>query len=68
MSEHHEDYKKRWVTNEQLETELQRRPTSWEVRTLILAAVVANQLIPSLNLGPNPARTAIEVIIGVIPF
>lgn len=66
MSE--QDPRHRFVTNGELQEELKKRPTSWEVRTLILMAVVANQLIPTLNLGPNPTSAAIHYVMGVIPL
>jgi hypothetical protein len=40
------DPQRRYVTNAELKAELDKLPTRWEVRALILAVVVANQVVP----------------------
>ena len=36
----------KWVTNAELKAEIDKLPTRWEVRFLILAAIVGSQLLP----------------------
>jgi hypothetical protein len=46
-----ENHTKRYVTNAELSEQLEKVPTRWEVRTLILGAVVASQLIPTVEIA-----------------
>ncbi len=48
----------RWVTNEELKAELDKLPTRWEVRFLIVAGLIAAQVLPAADI----ARAAVELI------
>ena len=37
---------KRYVTNAELKVEIDKLPTRWEVRFLILAAIIGSQVLP----------------------
>ncbi len=45
------DDDRRWVTNAELDKRLDKIPTRWEVRTLILGALVASQVVPPIETG-----------------
>jgi hypothetical protein len=49
---------KRFVTNSELKAELDKMPTRWEVRFLILAGMIASQVIPAGDI----ARATLGVI------
>lgn len=53
-----EPTKHRYVTNEELKEELRKLPTRWEVRFLILAGMIAAQVLPATDI----ARAAIGMI------
>lgn len=48
----------RWVSNEQLERELKKLPTRWEVRFLILIGFFGSQFVP-LN---EVAKAAVKIL------
>lgn len=48
------DYEQKPATIKQVRDMLADRPTRWEMRALLALAVVANQLIPALNLAHSP--------------
>ena len=47
--------KRQYVTNAELKEELDKLPTRWEVRALILAAVVVSNVVPPIELARNQA-------------
>ena len=49
----------RYVTNEELKNELDKLPSRWEVRFLILAGFIASQVVPASDI----ARAATKVIL-----
>jgi hypothetical protein len=49
----------RFVTNQELKEELERLPSRWEVRFLILAGMIASQVIPATDI----ARAAVKVVL-----
>jgi hypothetical protein len=46
-----QDPKYRFVTNAELKEELDKLPTRWEVRFLVLAALLANQFVPVADIA-----------------
>jgi hypothetical protein len=48
----------RWVTNEELKDELSKLPSRWEVRFLILAGMIAAQVVPAADI----ARAAVGIL------
>lgn len=48
----------RWVTNEELKQELDKLPSRWEVRFLILAGMIAGQVIPAADF----AKAAVSLL------
>lgn len=48
-----------FVTNRELKEELEKLPSRWEVRFLILAGMIANQLVPVADI----AKAATKVVI-----
>ena len=42
---------KRYVTNKELKDELDKIPTRWEVRFLIVASIIATRIIPASDLA-----------------
>lgn len=49
MGTHGDDHARRFVTNAELDKKLDEKPGRWEVRCLILAAILAAPSIPSLT-------------------
>jgi hypothetical protein len=41
----------KYVTNAELKEELDRLPTRWEMRFLILAGMIASQIIPASDIA-----------------
>lgn len=56
---HHEDSGRRFVTNSELDKKLDDKPSRWEVRFLIVAAVFVAPSIPSIQ---GVAHAAIQAI------
>lgn len=52
----------RYVTTNELKSELDKIPTRWEVYTLILGAVFLNQVIPGVEISRATIRAALAVI------
>jgi hypothetical protein len=48
-----------------LESKVDKLPTNSDVRVLLLLAVIANQLIPQLHIGPNPTAYVFQAIWGL---
>lgn len=42
---------KRFVTNAELKEEIDKLPTRWEVRFLILAAIIGSQFFPTVDIA-----------------
>lgn len=53
------------VTNRELKSALLDRPTRWEMRALLAAAVAANQLLPVFYDGPSPSRATLHLLTGI---
>lgn len=51
-------HRQRFVTNSELKAELDKLPTRWEVRFLILIGFVGAQLVPASEI----ARAAVSVL------
>jgi hypothetical protein len=51
---------KRYVSNAELEARLEKIPTRWEVRALVLGALIASQLVP-------PVEMARAYVMGLLP-
>lgn len=49
--------RKQFVTNAELKEELDKLPTRWEVRALILGAVVVSNVVPPVRLAGNAAAS-----------
>lgn len=49
MSE--QDPQRRFVSNAELEARLEKIPTRWEVRALVLGALIASQIVPPIETG-----------------
>lgn len=57
---------KRYVTTNELKAEIDKLPTRWEVRFLILAAVIGGQFVPSVSLHPaSSTLQAVRAVIGL---
>jgi hypothetical protein len=52
----------RWVTNKELKEGLDEKPSRHEVRFLILLAIVANQVLPTVD----KAQAAVHLALGAI--
>ena len=74
MSEQH-----RYVTSAELKSDIQEikaelkedihdRPTTARVQVLLLLSILANQLIPALDLGPNPVRSGVSAVVRALPL
>jgi len=50
---------KNFVTNAELKEELDKLPTRWEVRFLILAGLIAGQVIPGIDIAHAAIRTVL---------
>jgi hypothetical protein len=48
----------RWVTNTELKDALDERPTRYEMRFLILLAVIANSVLPTASIGQAATKLA----------
>lgn len=59
------DPKKRFVTNGELQEELEKKPSRWEVRLLILGAIVANQALPSVHISSGKTAQAFHLVAGL---
>lgn len=59
MSEQQQEQSRRFITNQELKAELDKLPTRWEVRFLILAGFIASQVVPASDV----ARAAVKVLI-----
>lgn len=46
----------RFVTNQELKDELEKLPSRWEVRFLIVAGMVASQIIPAADIAHAAVR------------
>jgi hypothetical protein len=55
-----DDPKYRFVTNQELKEELDKLPTRWEVRFLIISALIASQLLPTVDF----AKAAVRVVMS----
>lgn len=60
-----EDYDRAPVTNRQLRDALNDRPTRWEMRAMLAIAVVANQLIPALDISVNDTKAAVGAVVAL---
>lgn len=45
------DPQRRFVSNAELEARLEKIPTRWEVRALVLGALIASQVVPPIETG-----------------
>jgi len=54
-----ENAERRYVTNKELKDGLDEKPSRYEVRFLIVLAIVANQILPSVDIAQAALRTAI---------
>lgn len=52
------DHRRRFVSNAELEERLEKIPTRWEVRALVLGALIASQIVPPGEV----ARAAISLL------
>lgn len=57
-----DDPARRYVTNGELQDQLRSKPNNWEVRFLILAAIIANQVLPSASIAKAVVTNAIGSI------
>ena len=46
-----EEFKYRHVTNAELEERLEKIPTRWEVRTLVLGALIVSNIAPPIEVA-----------------
>lgn len=59
MSEQDKTWRDRYVTNAELKDEIDKLPTRWEVRFLILAAIIASSVLPTADLAHAAAKAIV---------
>lgn len=57
MSEQH-----KYVTTAELDKKLDEKPSKYEVRYLIVLAIIANQVLPTVDVAKAAAAAAIGVV------
>lgn len=59
-----DDNPRGYVTNKELKEEIDKLPTRWEVRALILGAVVVSNVVPPIEIARNEVASLFWGIVG----
>lgn len=57
-----ENGSRQYVSNAELKEELDRLPTRWEVRALILGAIVVSNVVPPINLAGQGVAAVVAAV------